>query len=104
MSSQQVSWWDVHEYVDSLLDEIKNWPMIGSPAWCALSDDDPAKLAAIYDAAQHWALRIESCQRQMAQTSRDVADAADWAAIGREAAQIEAFYKERPWLRRKRTA
>jgi Protein of unknown function (DUF2742) len=56
VASQQVSWWSVHEHVAPLLDQIESWPMVGTPAWCRLADDDPRKLAALYDAARHWAL------------------------------------------------
>lgn len=59
--------------------------MIGTPAWCLLGDADPAKLAAIYDAAQHWALRVESAQEARAEASRDVSGSADWAAVARSA-------------------
>jgi hypothetical protein len=33
MTSQQVSWWDVHECVSQLLDRIDWWPLIGTPEW-----------------------------------------------------------------------
>ena len=80
-ASQQVSWWDVHEYVAPLLGQIGSWPMAGTPAWCDLDDDDPVKLAAIYDAAQHHALRVETAQAALAEAGRDVSAAADWSAI-----------------------
>jgi Protein of unknown function (DUF2742) len=82
--SQQVSWWDVHEFVAPFLAEVGDWPMIGSPAWVALPDGHPAKLAAVYDAAQHWALRVETGQAALAEASRAVAGAVDWAAIAIE--------------------
>lgn len=80
-SSQQVSWWSVHEYVQPVLHRIGSYPMVGTPAWCALADDDPRKLAAIFDAAQHWALRLEVSQEAMANASREVSAAFDWKAI-----------------------
>jgi Protein of unknown function (DUF2742) len=79
--SQQVSWWSAHEYVAPVLARIGSWPMVGSPAWCALPDDDPAKVAAIFDAAQHWALRLETCQEASCEASRDVSAAADWKSL-----------------------
>src|SRR5262249_27576247 len=39
VSSQQVSWWDVHEYVAPFLEAVGDWPPAGSPAWCQLADD-----------------------------------------------------------------
>ena len=62
-SSQQVSWWSVHEHTGPVLAGVGSWPTAGTPQWCALPDDDPAKLAALYDAARHWALRVETCQQ-----------------------------------------
>jgi hypothetical protein len=83
-ASRQVSWWSVHEHVQPLLDSVGSWPTVGTPAWCALGDDDPVKLAAIYDAAQHWALRVDTCQAAIAETSRDISAAADWPAIANQ--------------------
>ncbi len=81
VSSQQVSWWSVHEHVAPILMAVRSWPTAGTPQWCALDDGDPVKLAAIFDAAQHWALRLETCQQQRAEASHDVSGAADWKAI-----------------------
>jgi hypothetical protein len=80
VSSQQVCWSEVHDHVAPLLASVPSWPMAGTPAWCALDDQDPAKTAALLDAAQHWALRVETCQEAMCETSRDVSAAADWRA------------------------
>lgn len=82
--SRQVSWWSVHEYVQPVLDRVGIHPMIGTPEWCALPDDDKRKLAAVFDAAQHWALRVETSQQQHADASHEVSAAADWKAIANE--------------------
>ena len=84
VSSQQTSWWPVHEHVAAFLESVGSSPMVGAPAWCALDDDDPRKLAAIFDAAQHWALRLETCQQAYCETSRAVSGALDWSALARE--------------------
>jgi hypothetical protein len=97
--SQQVSWWDVHQYVMHWL-KSGPWPMLGTPQWCALPDDDPAKNRAVLDAAQHWALRVETCQKSECDASRAISAAEDWAQIGREIYQRNSFYAEKPWLRR----
>jgi hypothetical protein len=82
--SQQVSFWSVHEHVEPVLDEAGSWPMAGSPAWCALDDTHPAKTAALYDAARHWVLRVETCQAAQCEASHDVSAATDWSAVARE--------------------
>ena len=74
--------------------------MAGTPAWCDLAEDDPRKWAALLDAAQHWALRLETCQEAKADASRAVSDALDWSALGREINVRADFYAARPWLRR----
>jgi hypothetical protein len=100
ISSQQVSWWPVHEHVADKLAQVQSWPTVGTPAWCVLDDDDPAKLAALFDAAQHWALRLETCQQARCDASREISDAADWSAVAKETFVRNSFYAARPWLRR----
>jgi hypothetical protein len=84
-ASRQVSWWDVHEYVQPLLTDTGSWPAAGTPAWCVLADDDPRKLAAVFDAAQHFALRVETSQVAMAEASHEVSGGADWSHIAQQA-------------------
>jgi hypothetical protein len=95
LTSRSVSWFSVHEYVEPLLAAVVQWPMAGTPEWCVLPDDDPVKLAALYDAARHWALRLEVNQAALSETSRDVSAAADWAAIAREIHGRSACYIRR---------
>jgi hypothetical protein len=83
-SSRQVNWLTVHQFVAPVLAAAGSWPMVGTPAWCALDDDHPAKIAAIYDAAQHWALRVDTCQAALSQTSHDISAAEDWSALATE--------------------
>ena len=114
-SSRQVQWWTVHEYVQPYLaaagyvgdDQAAyayrralSWPTVGTPEWCALDDQDPVKIAAVYDAAQHWALRVDSCQEARCQASRDVSAADDWSRVATKMVQRESFYAARPWLKR----
>ncbi|WP_373199835.1 DUF2742 domain-containing protein [Mycobacterium marinum] len=85
ISGRAVSWWEVHTHVAPVLAAAGSWPMVGTPAWCQLDDTDPAKLAAVRDAAQHWALRVETCQQAMAAASHEVSAADDWGAVARSA-------------------
>ena len=100
LTSRSVSWWPVHEFVSPMLTSVGTWPTVGTPEWCALPDNDARKIAAIYEAAQHWALRLESSQAARAEASRDISDAADWYAVAREINQRAEFYAARPWLKR----
>jgi hypothetical protein len=100
ITSRQVDWWRVHEYVAAALAAAGSWPMVGTPAWCALDDCDPAKTAALLDAARHWALRVDACQEAEWEASREISASADWAAISRYVYKHAQFYAARPWLRR----
>lgn len=98
-ASQQVAWFEVHTFVAAVLNQMNGWPMAGTPAWCSLADDDPAKWAAVLDGGQHWALHVDSCQMQRCETSKAVAGAADWPAVAWEIQQRSNFYDAKPWLR-----
>lgn len=81
--SRTVDWWSVHTHVLPLLEQVGCWPMVGTLTWQALHQDDPAKLAALFDAAQHHALRVDSAQAAMAEASQDISKSADWSKICR---------------------
>jgi hypothetical protein len=98
--SRQVNWWTVHTFVTPFVAEAGSWPMAGSVEWVSLADDDPRKWAAILDAAQHWALRVDACQAAACEASRDVSAALNWSAVSRAIRQHREFYAARPWLRR----
>ena len=100
LCSSQVSWWSVHEQAAPVLARVQSWPMVGTPAWCALDDGDPTKLAAVLDAAQHWALRLETCQQASCDASREISAALDWSAIARKIFVHNSFYAAHPWLKR----
>jgi hypothetical protein len=101
LASQQVSWWAVHEFAQPCLNATESWPAAGTPAWCDLADDDPIKWAALLDAAQHWALRIETCQEASVNASHAISAAENWGARAAAIQQYNEFYAQRPWLRRR---
>jgi Protein of unknown function (DUF2742) len=100
LSSRQVAWLTVHQFVQHVLAEAGAWPTVGTPAWNLLDDNDPVKIAAVYDAGQHWALHLELNQEARAEASRDVSGAADWPAIAREIQAHNEFYAAKPYLKR----
>ncbi|WP_085078422.1 DUF2742 domain-containing protein [Mycobacterium palustre] len=102
LGSQAVSWWEVHLWRDRMLTQlgVQQFPMVGTPAWCALDDDHPEKIAAVFDAAQHWALRVDTAQEELAAASKAVAAAAAWTAIAKANRDRAEFYERRPFLRR----
>jgi Protein of unknown function (DUF2742) len=82
------------------LRKVEDWPMAGTPLWCELCDRDPIKWTSVLDAAQHWALRIETCQQAECEASHDLSAGEDWLAVARIAEQRGELYSARPWLRR----
>jgi hypothetical protein len=100
ISSQQVTWESVHALILPILNQVNDWPTLGTPAWCSLAHGDPRKWAALLDGAQHHALRLELNQRARADASRAMSSSLDWAALGREINVRNDFYAARPWLRR----
>lgn len=99
-TSRQVAFWPVYEYVQGLLADVGSYPMLGTPEWCSMSDADLRKLASLYDAAVHWALRVQTCQEVRAEASRDISAAADWPQIATEIAQLNSFRADNPWTKR----
>jgi hypothetical protein len=96
-----VSWWSVHLYALPWLDAVGHWPLIGSPEWVALDDQDARKKAAVLDAAQHWALRLELGQEARAAAAKEIAAAADWSVVASDLRDRENFCASRPWMKRR---
>ncbi len=89
-SSQQVSWW-VSRVCGSSAGAGGVVADDRHRRWQQLDDHDPVKIAALFDGAQHWALRLESCQRARCDASREISDAVDWSALTREINQRADF-------------
>ena len=67
-----------------VLAAVGSWPMLGSPQWCALPAGDARKLASLFDAARHHALRVETAQQALCDASTAICEAYDWTAIAKE--------------------
>lgn len=89
-ASRQVSWWTVHQFIHPLLEAVGSWPMAGTPAW--VDAEAAVKSASLFDAAQHWALRVETAQAAQAEASREVSTAVDWPAIANEMRRRSGIY------------
>lgn len=87
ISSRQVAWWPVHEFITALVAQANNLPIAGTPAWCGLADGDPRKLLSLAAAGEHHVLRVEQAQQAMADASREISTAAAWSAIGQRIAR-----------------
>ncbi|WP_406813984.1 DUF2742 domain-containing protein [Mycobacterium sp. M23085] len=86
IGSQQVSWPEVHRYLEAVLAQANAGPLpwAGAPEWCAMSDGDPRKLLALAVDGEHHVLRKEVAQAAHAEASRAISAAADWSGIGNE--------------------
>jgi hypothetical protein len=96
-------WFEVH-YINRQRRQLGalelSGPALGSPAWCALPEEHPAKLSAVLNAAEAAAYAISADQAAEAEASRAVSASADWAAIARAVRRRDAFYADKPYLRR----
>ncbi|PJE07944.1 DUF2742 domain-containing protein [Mycobacterium sp.] len=83
--SQQVSWWETHEFYQAALAQANvgplPWP--GTPAWCELAAGDPRKMLALASFGVHHALRVETAQEVECAASRAISAAQDWGAVAR---------------------
>jgi hypothetical protein len=102
ISSSQVDWWPVLQYFLRIAEGlgISEYPAAGTPAWRALNDNDPAKLIAALDYAQHWALRIDTAQEAQCAASRDISKALDWPRAAKWLQDSAEWYAANPWMRR----
>jgi hypothetical protein len=90
----------VHEYVSPVLDRVGTWPMAGTVEWRDLPGDDPRKIAALFDAARHHALRVDTTQHAQIQAAQAISAAVDWSAVAGTVQRVEQFRAERPWMKR----
>lgn len=84
-ASQQVSWWDVHQFVQAL--DLPPLPFPGTPAWQHTSD--AVKALACIAAAPHYALLLDTRQEHLAAASKAIAAAENWAAVARNITRRE---------------
>lgn len=83
--SQQRSWWDVHEFLEAVLNQTNYGPIpaAGTPAWTQLADGDPRKLIAVAIDGEHWTLRVETAQIALSEAARAVAESTNWSTVAR---------------------
>lgn len=100
-ASRTVDWWAVHEFVQPFLDSVGTWPTVGTLEWCALPKNDMRRWAAMLDAAQHHALRIDTAQAAMAEAGHAISATTDWAEVGRRARDRGEFHAKNTWAARR---
>jgi Protein of unknown function (DUF2742) len=81
LESRQVHWPSVSDVVRPVLSRHPDYPMVGTPAWCALPTDDTRVIAAIFAAAEQWALQQWITQDAAAEGSRAISGALDWSVV-----------------------
>lgn len=81
IASRQISFFDVHLFVSEVLKQANGWPTVGTPAWCSLAHEDPAKWCALLDAAQLFALHHEIRQQAECEASHAISAAENWSRV-----------------------
>ncbi|SHP73601.1 phiRv2 prophage protein [Mycobacteroides abscessus subsp. abscessus] len=94
----------MHEFVQPHIEAMGPFPVAGTVAWQLLSGTDPAKWAAVLDAAQHYALRLDIDQEAAIEAGQAISRSQDWGSVASKMRQRREFYAARPWLRRKEVA
>jgi len=98
--SREVSCTAVYQSIAPTLLNVREWPTCGTPAWAALDDGDPRKLAGLFHAALNWAITEDLRQGAEHEAAQAISAAADWSDIANELKGIREFYAARPWLKR----
>jgi hypothetical protein len=79
----QVSWWDCHVFMESLVHQANcgpiPWP--GTPAWCAMPDDDPRKLLALAQFGVYFAMEIDTRQAAEVAASHEISAGENWSSV-----------------------
>lgn len=104
-----ITWEPVRAFVGRLLAGRHTTIVAGTPEWCELPEDDPAKMLAILTAGSRWCLETELDQidqRRIAakHAAIEVATALDWTRVAKRIRDRDAFYKANPDLRRKKVS
>ena len=81
--TREVDFLPVHLLVTPILNQIESWPAAGTLPWEQLKDTDPAKWAAVLDAARYGALHMQLRQEALAAASREISAAANWSTLAR---------------------
>ncbi|UPG69339.1 DUF2742 domain-containing protein [Gordonia hongkongensis] len=104
--SYGVNWGAVRDFVCRLPARPKTTIIAGSPEWCALDDDDPAKLAALITAGSRWVLETECTEIQNRRDAEkaaavDLAQARDWAAVAQRIRDRDTALRNGAYIARK---
>jgi hypothetical protein len=85
IASMQVSWWDCHVFMTEMVKRTNcgpvPWP--GTPAWCAMADDDPRKLLALAGFGVYQALSVDAWQKATAEASSEISAGENWSQVAR---------------------
>ncbi len=84
--SREVSWWHVHQRLHPTAVRLargETVPLLGTPAWVDLDPADRLSIAAVYRAAEWWALQQQAQQTRLIDASHNVAEGTDWGVEAR---------------------
>lgn len=104
--SYDVSWEAVRNFVYRLPARPNTTIIAGSPEWCALADDDPAKVAALITAGSRWVLeeQIDQIHRRR-QAHKDMSlgllEEHPWKKLRQYLTDRDEFYRKNADLKRR---
>ncbi|QUD82100.1 DUF2742 domain-containing protein [Gordonia polyisoprenivorans] len=102
--SREVSWSHTHAELWPIVERALRYgplPLIGTHGWLALDPADPARVGAVYLAADQFALHLENDQTARSDAATEAASALSWSTASRRHQQLTEFRRTNPWAQRR---
>ncbi|WP_206499117.1 DUF2742 domain-containing protein [Rhodococcus sp. KRD175] len=101
--SREVDFIAVHDRLAPILDDavlLGDIPILGSPAWVDIANDDVRWRHSVVAAGYRWAAREWLEQDARIEASRELSVSRDWSAVSRSIRQRNDYLAANPWARR----
>lgn len=103
VDSNEIDFLPVHQRLAPLLDRavlLGEIPVLGSPAWVDIPDDDRRWRDSVVVAGYRWAMAEWLRQDAENQASKELSGSADWSAVAARMRQHAEYLAANPWARR----
>ncbi|KZF01027.1 hypothetical protein A2J03_10720 [Rhodococcus sp. EPR-157] len=93
----------VHERLAPILAQavrLGDIPILGSPAWVGLPEDDSRWRHSVVAAGYRWAIREWLDQDVRRSASRAISAADDWGSVAQSIRRRNEYFTENPWAQR----
>lgn len=101
--SREVSFIAVHDRLSPILTtahSLGGVPVLGSPAWVDLAEDDIRWRHSVVVSGYQWALRRWLEQDAETAASKEVSQQQDWSAHARYVRDRKQYFEANPWAKR----